>query len=189
MLSIDVFTEKSTHGYPLDILVSALQKSIRRGDVETALKVAYELAITNTELEHHVWHRLLVISAEDIGSGNWMANVVVKSLYDTRCLLSDNTSEGDQRILMVHAIRFLCEQEKSRSSCLYSEIIKRESGLGNPIEIPDYVYDMHTTEGQKRGRKFDHFLHEAAKVIPASHAEEEQELTERLISLMNPEDL
>lgn len=189
MLSIDVFTEKSANGYPLDILVSTLQKSIRRGDYETAIKVAYELTVTSKELEHHVWHRLLVISVEDIGSGNWMANTVVKSLHDTMCLLSGDNYTGDRRILMVHAIRFLCKQEKNRSSCLYSDIVKRESSLGYLIEIPDYALDMHTTQGQKMGRKYNHFLHEAAQVVPASNAEEEEKLTDRLTSLMQAEEL
>lgn len=118
-----------------------------------------------------------------------MANTVVKSLYDTICLLSDEESSGDRRILMVHAIRFLCKQEKDRVSCLYSDIIKRENCMNKPIDIPDYAYDMHTLQGKKAGRGFEHFLHEAAKVVPDCNAEEEQRLTDRLMQLLRPDEL
>lgn len=185
MLSVDVFKEKSRNGYPLDVLVSALQKAIRRNEPELAARVAYELSITSKELEDHVWHRLLVISAEDIGSGNFLANTIVKNLYDSSLILFEENSRGDRLILLMHAIRFLCRQDKERGSCLYADIVKREK---EKISFPDYVYDMHTTKGMELGRKFDFFLDEASKVSPACNMEEEEQLKERLKKLLRPED-
>lgn len=185
MLSVDVFHDKSRNGYPLDVLVSALQKSIRRNEFELAARVAYELSISSSELENHVWHRLLVISAEDIGSGNFLANTIVKNLYDSSLIFCDEPGRGDRLILMMHAIRFLCRQDKDRCSCLYADIVKREK---EEISFPDYVYDMHTTKGMELKRKFDFFLDEASKVSPACNVEEEEQLKEKLRSLLRPED-
>lgn len=186
MLSIDVFKEKSKNGYPLDLLISCLQKSIRRSDYETAVQAAVEMMYTSRELEDYVWLRLLVISAEDIGSGNWYANSVVKNLRDS-ALLIDSKNIGDRRILLIHAIRFLCIQPKDRASCLMSDIAVRELGKKN-IEFADYVYDMHTSEGICRGRKFSFFLDSASLVIPDSNKDEEDILKKRLWNLLGEND-
>lgn len=186
MLSVDVFKEKSKNGYPLDLLVSCLQKSIRRGDYETAVQVAVEMMYTSRELEDYVWLRLLVISAEDIGSGNWNANTIVKNLRDSAQLL-DESSTGDRRILMIHAIRFLCTQPKDRASCLMSDISVREMGK-KKIEFQDYVYDMHTARGAEMGRKFQYFLDTASVVIPDSNKDEEEILKKRLCDLLEDKD-
>ena len=156
---MDLFKEKSLHGYSLDVLISALQKSIRRGHEDLAIRVATELMATSPELEDYVWRRLLVICAEDIGKGNYMATVIVKSLYDSSLLLSDGQAESDRRILLVHAIRFLCAQDK----------------------------DRHTLIGQKMGRGYEYFLQESSKVFPDINKEEVSILKERLRTLLKEE--
>ena len=181
---MDVFSEKSVHGYPLDVLISALQKSIRRGDEKLAVRSAVELMASGRELEHYVWHRLLVICAEDIGKGNYLASVVVKSLYDSTLLLSDGQAESDRRILLVHAVRFLCASDKDRSSALSAAIARRECERNVPLSFPDYVYDMHTRRGQEMGRGYDYFLQEASQVFPDVNREEEENLKERLRALL-----
>lgn len=56
-------------GHPGDEVISALQKFIRRGETELAVRAAYELYLTGEELTAYLWRRLLVISAEDVGLG------------------------------------------------------------------------------------------------------------------------
>ena len=57
------------NGYACDEVISALQKSIRRGLEEQACMFAYELYISSPQLEEKLWRRLLTISVEDIGMG------------------------------------------------------------------------------------------------------------------------
>ena len=168
---MDLFKEKSLHGYSLDVLISALQKSIRRGHEDLAIRVATELMATSPELEDY----------------NYMATVIVKSLYDSSLLLSDGQAESDRRILLVHAIRFLCAQDKDRSSALHASIAKRECLKNIPIEFPDYVYDLHTLIGQKMGRGYEYFLQESSKVFPDINKEEVSILKERLRTLLKEE--
>ena len=53
---------KTKSGLDADLVISALQKCIRRGEEELALRMAYELYITSTFHEEKMWNRLLVIS-------------------------------------------------------------------------------------------------------------------------------
>ena len=73
---------KTINGLEADLVISALQKCIRRGEEDTALRMAYELYMTSTFHEEKMWNRLLVIPVEDIGFGNVEAAAVVKNLYD-----------------------------------------------------------------------------------------------------------
>ena len=53
---------ETVHGFNVDEVTSAFQKSIRRGLVENALLLAYEMTSTSPELEEHLWARLTVIN-------------------------------------------------------------------------------------------------------------------------------
>ena len=45
-------------GEPADIIISALQKFIRRGKTEEAARAAYELYLSSEELRDYLWQRL-----------------------------------------------------------------------------------------------------------------------------------
>ena len=178
-------------GHPGDEVISALQKFIRRGETELAVRAAYELYLTGEELTAYLWRRLLVISAEDVGLGEPMAPVVVDALHRSSRELSRDSS--DYQLLFVHAVRYLCACRKERGSSVLASVVKRRIRRGDPFPLPDYVYDMHTLTGQERGRNIDHFLAEAACVRPGVRATaEELEETERwereLVALMKEEE-
>ena len=89
-----------------DEVISALQKSIRRGLVEDACKFAYEMYITSPQMEDKLWRRLLTITVEDIGMGDPNAAILVNNLNDMR--LKFDYADGDRPIYFIHAIRYLC---------------------------------------------------------------------------------
>ena len=66
------------NGYNLDEVVSALQKSIRRGMEEESLYWANELAVSG--YGQYLWRRLGVTVSEDIGLAEPMAPVIISSL-------------------------------------------------------------------------------------------------------------
>ena len=129
-------------GHPGDEVISALQKFIRRGETELAVRAAYELYLTGEELTAYLWRRLLVISAEDVGLGEPMAPVVVDALHRSSRELSRDSS--DYQLLFVHAVRYLCACRKERGSSVLASVVKRRIRRGDPFPLPDYVYDMHT---------------------------------------------
>lgn len=171
---------KTKNNYNADEIISALQKSIRRGNEIDASKFAYELFITSPELEEKMWKRLLVISVEDIGLGNPNASVIVNNLYQIHNEF--NYQDVDRPLFFFHAIRVLCQSEKDRSSDLLKNIVEKEFNQGILPEVPDYALDMHTRRGQEMGRDINHFINVASTVIPQK--EVENDYKERFIKLL-----
>ena len=155
---VDVTTR---HGHPADEIISSLQKAIRRGQLEEAALLAYEMYCTSPELEEYLWMRLQVISAEDVGT--WREPVAVDALYRMHHRI--DRSVGDRFLYAVHAVRVLVSATKDRTSDELANWARRsvESGERSPT-IPDHALDMHTRRGQDLGRDEAHFLEVAARV-------------------------
>jgi replication-associated recombination protein RarA len=178
---------KTYHGFKADHVISALQKEIRRGHTENAALLAYEMAITSPAMEDFLWYRLKVISVEDIGFGAVMAPVVIQSLFEITSACDRGVDE--RRLYAVHAVRYLCGCEKDRSSDeMVNWIIHAtENGSVKPT-IPDYALDMHTAEGQKKGRGRRYFFEEASKVVPELKDRDRMYL-ERIIKMLDEGEL
>lgn len=171
----------SVNGYSCDVLFSALQKFIRRGMVEEAVTVAYELSRTDREMCEVLWKRLLVISVEDIGMGDALAPVQVYCINETRKNFRDDP--GEFGMFFVHAIRYLCHCSKDRSSCILAQLTEKRIQKGARIEFPDYVYDKHTEKGIAMGRDHRHFMEVASQVIPDAAPPEAKKWKQELYEL------
>jgi replication-associated recombination protein RarA len=174
---------KTYHGFQADLVISALQKEIRRGNRENAALLAYEMCITSPALEEYLWQRLMVISVEDVGFGEPTAPVVIQSLV-AMCDKFDR-SVGERKLFAVHAVCYLCNCKKDRSSdeMINWIIHSEEKGKLLPT-IPDYALDRHTADGQAMGRGRRHFFEEAARLSPELPG---RDLTyrQRLIEMLN----
>src|SRR5262245_42198139 len=156
---------KTFNGFQADHVISALQKEIRRGNTENAALLAYEMIISSSPLQVYQWHRLIVISVEDIGFGELLAPVLIQSLFEMCSACGQGV--GERKLYAIHAVRYLCMCKKDRSSDEMINWINHTSKLGNLLPIiPDYALDMHTAEGQKKGRGRRHFFDEASRTIP-----------------------
>jgi replication-associated recombination protein RarA len=156
---------KTFNGFQADHVISALQKEIRRGNTENAALLAYEMILTSHQLEDYLWHRLKVISVEDIGFGEPLAAVLIQSLFQMTSACDRAT--GERKLYAIHAVRYLCACKKDRSSDEMINWINHSSKIGTLLPvIPDYALDMHTAEGQKKGRGRRHFFEEASRIIP-----------------------
>ena len=176
------------NGYAGDEVISALQKSIRRGLEEQACMFAYELYISSPQLEEKLWRRLLTISVEDIGMGNPMAAIVVNNLYQMS--REFDYADGDRPIYFIHAIRYMCQSEKDRSSDLLKNICIKSFAMGKLSEIPDYALDKHTQRGQAMGRDSFHFLNEASKVYPQKEVDNDyKERYAKILEEYDPENV
>ena len=156
---------KTFNGFQADHVISALQKEIRRGNTENAALLAYEMMITSPALEDYLWHRLKVISVEDIGFGELLAPVLIQSLFEMCSACGRGV--GERQLYAIHAVRYLCLCKKDRSTDEMINWINHSSKLGNVLPvIPEYALDMHTAEGQKKGRGRRHFFEEASRTNP-----------------------
>ena len=156
---------KTYHGFSGDQVISALQKEIRRGNTENAVLLAYEMVITSPAMENYLWQRLMVISVEDIGFGRLEAPILVNSLH--QMIQSFDRNLGERKLFAVHAVRYLCNCQKDRSSDEMILWIKMASEKMDMIpEIPDYALDMHTKRGKELGRGIRHFIEVGTQLSP-----------------------
>jgi replication-associated recombination protein RarA len=163
-LQEDPWTRVQTvHGFAADELVSVLQKSIRRGMIENAIIVAYEMFASGPEFEDQVWRRLQIISVEDVGFGGLDTPVLIRTLDEFRRLA--DRSSPDRLIYLVHATRVLASCEKDRTSDEMTNWVRDavDSGAAKP-EVFDDAIDMHTKRGQEMGRGFRHWFSNGARV-------------------------
>jgi replication-associated recombination protein RarA len=150
---------RSIRGFQCDELISALQKYIRRGNLEETLLVAREMYETSPQLEEHLWTRLMVISASDCGDGTFLQTLIVESLHRVGMRMPRGT--GERWLFIVHAIRYLATNTKDMTTdeiCMWSRHLMNKR-LRDPV-IPDYAIDIHTDKGQELGRGMSHFLAE-----------------------------
>ena len=153
------------HGFAADEVISALQKSIRRGLVDNALLLAWEMYVTSPEMEEMLWSRLGVISVEDVGAGNLNAPVLVNTLFEMH---KRYPRPGHDRFLFpAHAIRVMAQGPKDRTTDDMVNWAKHSIGLGERLpEIPDFALDMHTLRGAEMGRDYRWFMDVASEVRP-----------------------
>jgi replication-associated recombination protein RarA len=154
----------SKRGYAADELISTLQKSIRRGELQLALLVGREMFESSADLEEMMWARLNVISCEDCGDGSYMEPVVINNLYEMHNRL--DRSFGDRWLFATHAIRFLAERTKDRTSDELANLTMHLINASDtPFEIPDYAIDVHTRRGQLAGMSVDEFWGGGADLV------------------------
>jgi replication-associated recombination protein RarA len=156
---------KTVNGFPADHVISALQKEVRRGHNENAALLAYEMVLTSPALEDYLWYRLMVISVEDVGFGEPQAPILINALH--QMLQTFDRQAGERKLYAIHAVRYLCQCQKDRSSDEMIIWISRAVGQQKVLPvIPDYALDMHTAAGQAMGRGRRHFFEEAAQLEP-----------------------
>ena len=153
------------NGFKADHVISALQKEIRRNNSENACLLANEMALTSPALEDYLWQRLMIISVEDVGFGEPNAPVLINSIH--QMLQTLDRSVAERRLFAIHAVRYLCQCLKDRSSDEMINWINAgvASGELRP-NIPDYALDMHTADGQAMGRGKKHFWTEGTVLSP-----------------------
>ena len=112
-----------------------------------------------------MWHRLKVMSVEDIGFGDVMAPVVVNAIH--QFVKESDRSIGERKLYAVHVVRYLCACKKDRSSDEMINWMMNAVNNGKALpSIPEYALDMHTADGQEKGRGRRHFFEEASKTAP-----------------------
>jgi len=153
---------KTKHNYAADEVVSALQKSIRRGNEEDAVFFAYEMMNTSIELAEKFWQRIRVISVEDIGLANPQLIAAMVALYENFKMLGEKEDRFLQGLM---ATILLCRSNKSRYiDELYNNIKEKVETEDYRREIPAYAIDKHTQKGEKLGKDLLHFWEEASQI-------------------------
>lgn len=153
----------SANGIPADELISGLQKAIRRGHVEDALLIAREMYVSGEDLRNHLWSRLPIIAIEDVGDGSFGEVVTIEALHGVYRRVPGAWS--DHWVIVAHAVRFLAESTKDRTTSEMAAVLAHEHELGRRPEIHDSAVDMHTVRGRAMGRGSAHYVEEGAVIL------------------------
>lgn len=158
------------HGMrPLECL-SALQKCIRRGMEREAMQFAIELMHTSKAYCSMVCKRIEVICHEDIDnlSQPWITPFVHAAANQAREWYDPKPEKlGKTRMAVGNAIRMMCRAKKSREGDHFAAAIGWASILESfKPEVPDWVYDRHTSKGKRLGRGIDHFRTVSTQLVP-----------------------
>ncbi len=109
----------SANGHPKDELLSALQKYVRRGELEKALYAAFELDRFNelpaaAPLVTNMINRLRVMLPEEIGIASPKLVCAFNKCYEGYCAARDGGREVERQCRLYEIVRMLCEAPKIR---------------------------------------------------------------------------
>jgi replication-associated recombination protein RarA len=139
----------TVNGLRADEVRSVLQKSIRRGLVEPAVKAAYELFASGPEAEDMLWSRLEIIAVEDVGAGIPHGPQLLEALNSQRLR---RQRDLDRFMFSAHAVRLLAEAPKDRTTMELAVWVQSEVEAGRAVEVLDFHVDHHTRRGVGLGR-------------------------------------
>ena len=167
------FVLKTKNGYDFLECASALQKSIRRNDVVVAAFFGVEL--WQSGYGNYVWKRLYTISAEDCWG---LITHEIDALHNGYELVNKGSKEPKGRIFIGKAIILLCECYKSRDADHLNNLAVDKLALTDPqiiaalddarrqpLEVPEYTFDIHTKKGRKMGKTKAQFFHEEHEAL------------------------
>lgn len=150
-----LFPWPTVGGYDFYEVLSALQKSIRRGFEADAVFWATELYLSG--YENQAWDRFHVIASEDVGLA------YPEMVADIQALHNDwktRRRDGDGRLFFTQAVLLLVRAPKSR--IVDHALMVYFEGPREKKPIPDYALDKHTSRGRRLGRGHSHFFAEGA---------------------------
>lgn len=158
-------------------MLSAMQKGIRRGLERFAMRCAVELGLTSKNYLTMVCNRLELISHEDIGIRDPALIPLVKACCEQA--REWHGSPGKWPMAIGSAIRAMSRSRvKSREGDHFQGVVVAEVGqhtAGDSGILPDWVYDMHTTRGQQKGRGVAHFRKSSAQLVPQPEPDQYEE--------------
>ncbi len=147
----------SKNGYQMDEVVSALQKSIRRGlEFEAGF---WALELIDSGYWRYLMDRLQTIAAEDIGLANPMAVVLVSAVRQGIEVKLQEAERRGKKWMSVPkeqlglAILYLCRSNKSRQCDDFICYIAKKRKEGKRLEIPEYALDEHCKRGREKIRQ------------------------------------
>ena len=165
------------NGHNMYDMASMMQKAIRRNNPNLAGYAAYELF---GNFHTYMWKRLVVVSAEDC-YGIMTKEVIALKLADDFCNKGRKGYDKDP-LFAAKAITLLCQARKNRDACYVAcnfmlpdrildeseiehiDITKCHLGVEG---IPDWVFDVHTLTGKRKGKTdLDMTIEEQAALEP-----------------------
>jgi hypothetical protein len=125
-ISTEFRNEKSYNNYSLDILKSALQKYIRRGEIDKAIYFAIEVSLfifkendlNRKRIITNFIHRLQIIFLEDVGLSCYNIIPYIDKLFDKLFLRDENSF----LIIFLNLVYTMCKNKHTRVCSHYHNL-------------------------------------------------------------------
>jgi replication-associated recombination protein RarA len=180
-LAMSLYKVTTVNGHLLPEVVSALQKCIRRGQVDDTLYWAVDLYMTG--YDEYAWKRLRIMASEDVGPAEPNQPATIAALYATYSDLKKKKDEAHapQRLQFVHAVILLATARKNR---VVDHALVHHFGNHAVLkrDIPEYALDKHTARGKRMGRGAAHFFAEGIKLENVSGDDPYRELARQTLT-------
>lgn len=153
-------------GFNQYIIGSALQKAIRRSQVELAAFSAWELVRSGYGWWY--WNRMAIIAVEEIVSED--DSLLLVDTLERLAKKKWSMEDWEGIVCAIRAAMICARAPKSREhvhanrvfTAMKNERVEAEKEGREPEidfpDIPDEAYDQHTLKGRKQGRSFHHFM-------------------------------
>ncbi len=147
------------------LLLSALHKLVRRNSTEKAMVVARELFLMAPSM---FWGEVKTIAVEDVAQPTEIIAVDVLHRQWKELPKEDSSEKGI--LWALDAVKVLAEAQKDRRADELIHLFKKnpespflaELRRWDP-ELTDAIHDMHTMEGRRKGKGYQHFIEKASK--------------------------
>jgi replication-associated recombination protein RarA len=151
-------------GYKVDEVASALQKEIRRSDIEAA--VFWGLLLFKKS-PTYAWKRVLTTASEDIGlaAPEVVAQVAALSWAWT-CAKAGAWYASPHPLTL--AIVLLCRAPKDTTVEDLQQVVLQQIKAGVRREMPSYAVDQHTAAGKAAGKTDRDWYAGRLTMIPAN---------------------
>jgi hypothetical protein len=162
-------------GYNMFDVSSALQKAVRRGELDEASYWAWELI--NSNYEKYLWKRLLIMATEDIGLADPEAMRNAQFFYENYKILKELDTFERTRPIMA-AVYVLATAKKSQFfNWFWGKHMDEHNSFNLPI--PAHALDKHTRRGKRAGKNTADFFEEGSLINNHAPVADEVELKER----------
>lgn len=161
---------RTNEGHDPAVVISMLQKAIRRNRVDLAGWAACELLRSN--YANWAWRRICVTAAEDC------ASMVMGEINELRGACDRERKErrgAATRVFIAKAVLLLCRAYKCRDTDHLTNLVVDkldETELALALdeaeaqpEIPDWVYDVHTSEGRRKSKTKGNFFRDEQQAL------------------------
>lgn len=133
-------------GYSLSLVVSALQKTIRRGmEIEAGY---FALELIESGYINYLMNRLVVIAHEDVGDQKIELHAML--LRDYIFNYKKEKKKTPDSNIVTRLILDMCRAEKDREGDDFKVFVEEKRREGWKPKIEEYMADFHTSEGKAR---------------------------------------
>lgn len=154
---------------PLDEAASMLQKAIRRGEEETAVYIAKEIA--ESGYVDYLFRRLLVTASEDIGPVEPDITARIISIYEGMKFVTSKGKKKYDGNMVANIVLIMCRCKKTREAADLDTLIGMKirsiihsGNYSDVLPTPDWALDGHTARGRSK-RRGEEFFQRVGRII------------------------